>query len=82
MTQGKERKLVHQIRCGRIKAAVFENHANSWCWYTVRIGRHYQTKQEDYREASTYSLTDLEQVAPTAAFAESWLRCDVFGEEL
>lgn len=82
MTEGKERKLVHQIRRGRIEALIFKNTANGWFWYTVELGRHYQTKQKNYREASTYSLADLEQVARAAAFAESWLRCDVFGQEL
>lgn len=63
MTEGKKKELVRTIRCGCVEAAVFEHFTGGRVWHSVQIGRYYQTKHGDDREASTYAPAELAQVA-------------------
>ena len=64
---------------GSIEAAIWENVTNnassgkSKTWYSVQIYRRYQTDQGEYRQANSYALSDLVQVARVAELAEEWL---------
>src|SRR5512135_3728578 len=79
MTEQKKKEPIHKIQRGSIEAAVWENvsktpaGAKSKTWYSVQIYRRYQTEQGEYRQANSYALADLVQVARIAELAEDWL---------
>ena len=79
MTEQKKKEPIHKIQRGSIEAAVWENVTNSPAggkpktWYSVQIYRRYQTDQGEYRQANSYALADLVQVARIAELAEDWL---------
>ena len=78
MTEPKKKEPIHKIQRGSIEAAVWENVTNSpggksKTWYSVQIYRRYQTDQGEYRQANSYALSDLVQVARVAERAEEWL---------
>ena len=79
MTEQKKKEPIHKIQRGSIEAAVWENVTTSPAggkpktWYSVQIYRRYQTEQGEYRQANSYALADLVQVARIAELAEEWL---------
>ena len=78
MTEQKKKEPIHKIQRGSIEAAVWENVSTSpggksKTWYSVQIYRRYQTDQGEYRQANSYALADLVQVARIAELAEEWL---------
>src|SRR5512135_996019 len=79
MTEQKRKEPIHKIQRGSIEAAVWENVSNTATsgkpktWYSVQIYRRYQTDQGEYRQANSYALADLVQVARVAELAEEWL---------
>jgi hypothetical protein len=70
--QGRKKQPIHKIQRGSIEAAVWENTTGNKTWHSVAIYRRYKTDQ-GYREANTYALADLVQVARVAELAEEWL---------
>ena len=77
MTEQKKKEPIHKIQRGSIEAAVWENETNtggkSKTWCSVQIYRRYQTDKGEYRQANSYALADLVQVARVAELAEEWL---------
>lgn len=74
MTDQKTKKEpIHKIQRGSVEAAVWENTTGGRTWHNVQICRRYKTEQGEYREANTYALADLVQVARVAELAEEWL---------
>ncbi len=71
--QGKKKQPLHKIQRGSIEAAIWENQTGEKRWWSVAIYRRYKTDQGEYREANTYALADLVQVARIAELAEEWL---------
>ncbi len=78
MTEQKKKEPIHKIPRGSIEAAIWENVSNTPAgkpktWHSVQIYRRYQTEQGEYRQANSYALADLVQVARVAELAEEWL---------
>ena len=73
MTDQGKKKPIHRIQRGSIEAAIWENQTGEKAWHSIAIYRRYKTDQGEYREANTYALADLVQVARVAELAEEWL---------
>ncbi len=73
MTDQGRKKPIHRIQRGSIEAAIWENQTGEKRWWSIAIYRRYKTDQGEYREANTYALADLVQVARIAELAEEWL---------
>jgi hypothetical protein len=71
--QGRKKQPLHKIQRGSIEAAIWENQTGAKTWHGIAIYRRYKTDQGEYREANTYALADLVQVARVAELAEEWL---------
>ena len=71
--QGRKKQPIHKIQRGSIEAAIWENQTGEKRWQSIAIYRRYKTDQGEYREANTYALADLVQVARVAELAEEWL---------
>ena len=72
MAQKKE-KPVHEIRLGRIRAAIWANEAdNRQVWFNVTVSRLYKDGDQ-WKDTSTYRRDDLPIVAKVVDMAYAWI---------
>jgi hypothetical protein len=62
----------HEIRLGRIKAAIWRNTGDSGPWFSVVICRLYK-EGNDWRQSDSYSRDDLPLVMKVADMAHTWI---------
>ena len=63
---------VHQIRIGRIGAAVWANQTDSGVWYNVTFERSYRDG-DDWKSSDSFGRDDLLVLAKLADLAHSWI---------
>ena len=66
------KKPVHEIRLGRIKAAVWENETQNGTRHNVTISRLYKDG-DDWKDSSSFGRDDLPLVAKVVDQAHSWI---------
>jgi len=72
MAQQKQ-KPVHEIRLGRIRAAIWANETdNRQVWFNVTVSRLYKDGDQ-WRDTSTYRRDDLPIVAKVVDMAYAWI---------
>ncbi len=67
------RPPAHEIRCGRIKATIWENESKEGVWYSVTMTRNYKDGQGQWKSATTFGRDDLLVVAECSRMAWIWL---------
>ncbi len=73
MPQQKEKvKPVHEIRLGRIKAAIWENETQNGTMFNVTISRLWKDGSQ-WRDSTSFGRDDLPLVAKVADFAHTWI---------
>ena len=73
MPREKERtKPVHEIRLGRIKAAIWENDTQNGTMFNVTLCRLYRDGQQ-WKDSASFSRDDLPLVAKVADRVHSWI---------
>ena len=65
-------KPVHEVRLGRIKAAVWANTGESGVWYSVVISRLYK-EGDAWKRSESFSRDDLPLVAKVADLVHTWI---------
>ena len=63
---------VHEIRLGRIRAAVWENETDSGTRHNVTLSRPYKDG-DDWRDSTSFGRDDLPLVSKVADLAHSWI---------
>ena len=63
---------VHEIRLGRIKAAIWRNENESSTWFSVSITRIYKT-ESGWETSNTFSRDELPLVSKVADMAHTWI---------
>ena len=63
---------VHEVRLGRVKAAVWANQSENGLWYSVRVGRLYKDA-EQWKTADSFHREDLPLVMKVADRVHTWL---------
>ena len=66
------KRPVHQIRLGRIRAAIWENQSKNGTRYNVTISRLYR-EEDEWRDSSSFGRDDLLLVAKVADRAHGWI---------
>ena len=67
-----ENRPIHEVRLGRVKAAIWQNETENGIWFSVAITRLY--RKDDRWEASTsFGRDDLPLVAKVADLAHTWI---------
>lgn len=66
-------KPVHELRLGRIRAAVWLNDTENGPRYNVQITRLYKDKQDKWQDSSSFGREDLPLVAKVADLAMVWM---------
>ena len=65
-------KPVHEIRLGRIKAAIWENETQNGTMYTVTISRLWRDGKQ-WRDSASFGRDDLPLIAKVADRVHSWI---------
>jgi hypothetical protein len=71
-TQSKGNRPVHEVRLGRIRAAIWENQSDNGLWHNVAISRSYRDGEE-WKSTSKFNRDDLPLVAKVSDLAHSWI---------
>lgn len=70
--QEPKQRPVHEIRLGRIRAAIWANQNDNGTWYNVTLSRSYKDG-EDWRSSSSFGRDELLTLAKVADLANSWI---------
>ena len=65
-------KPIHEIRLGRIKAAIWQNEAQNIKYYSVTIVRLYKDGSQ-WKDTTSFRRDDLPLLAKIADRAHSWI---------
>ena len=66
------KRPVHEVRMGRIKAAVWENETQNGTRHNVTISRLYKDGDE-WKDSTSFGRDDLPLVEKVAALAHAWI---------
>ena len=72
MTTQTKARPVHEVRLGRIKAAIWENETQNGTRHNVTISRLYRDG-EQWKDSSSFGRDDLPLVAKVVDQAHSWI---------
>ncbi|NLS93183.1 MAG: hypothetical protein GXX96_13585 [Planctomycetaceae bacterium] len=67
------KKPVHEIRLGRIKAAVWENETDNGIRYGITISRLYKTEKAEWRDSTSFGRDDLPLVEKVCHMTHLWI---------
>lgn len=74
-------KPVHELRLGRIRAAVWLNETENGPRYNVQISRLYKDKNDKWQDSTSFGREDLPLVAKVADQAMVWIYENPAGSE-
>jgi hypothetical protein len=67
-----KQRPVHEIRLGRVKAAVWANQGDKGTWFNVTLSRNYKDGDE-WKSSASFGRDELLTVAKVADLANSWI---------
>jgi hypothetical protein len=73
MTTQTKARPVHEVRLGRIKAAIWENETQNGARHNVTVTRIYRDADDQWRDSSSFGRDDLPLVAKVVDRAHSWI---------
>ena len=74
-------KPVHEVRLGRIRAAVWLNETETGPRYNVQITRLYKDQKDQWKDSPSFGREDLPLVAKVADMAMVWIYENPAGAE-
>lgn len=73
-TKEKEKKKpVHEVRVGRIRAAVWENETKNGSLHNVTFSRLYRDDEGDWHDSTSFGRDDLPLLCKVADRVHSWI---------
>lgn len=72
MAKQEKKKPVHEIRFGRIKAAIWENETENGTRHNVTLCRLYKDGDQ-WKDTTNFNRDDLPLVGKVADLAHSWI---------
>jgi hypothetical protein len=63
---------VHEVRMGRIRAAIWANHTEKGTWHSVTLSRLYK-EGEDWKDSGSFGKDDLLLLAKVIDSAHTWI---------
>lgn len=68
------KKPVHQIRLGKIRAAIWANESGDKDpWFNVTVSRLYHDESKGWKDSASFRRDDLPLVAKVADMAYAWI---------
>ncbi|MCA9564816.1 hypothetical protein [Botrimarina mediterranea] len=71
-TQAKKMRPVHEVRVGRVRAAIWENDTQNGPRHNVTLSRLYK-EGEEWKDSGSFGRDDLPLVAKVSDLAHSWI---------
>ena len=71
--QAEKSKPVHEIRLGRIRAAIWLNETENGPRYNVQLSRLYKDKSDKWKDSASFGREDLPLVAKVADLSMVWI---------
>jgi hypothetical protein len=68
-----KKRPVHEIRIGRIRAAIWENESENGTFHNVTLSRLYKDDDDQWRDSASFSRDDLPLVAKVCDQVHSWI---------
>ena len=78
MTTQTKARPVHEVRLGRIKAAIWENETQNGTRHNVTISRLYRVNN-DWKDSTSFGRDDLPLVAKVVDQAHDWIFANTNG---
>jgi hypothetical protein len=66
-------KPTHTLRCGNIKATIWQNASEKGPFFATTFSRSYKNHSGAWRSGTSYGLTDLEALLNVAHEAKEWI---------
>lgn len=73
MARTKTKKPVHEVRMGRVRAAVWENETRNGSMHNVTLSRLYKDDNDEWQDSTSFGRDDLPLLAKVADQAHSWI---------
>jgi hypothetical protein len=70
--QTKANRPVHEVRMGRVRAAIWENETQTGTRHNVTFSRLYKDG-DDWRDSTSFGRDDLPLLAKVADMAHTWI---------
>ena len=67
-----KQRPAHEVRLGRIRAAIWANQGDNGPWYNVTLSRNYKDGEE-WKSSASFGRDDLLTVAKVADLANTWI---------
>src|SRR5438132_1139983 len=67
-----KQRPVHEVRLGRIRAAIWANQGDNGTWYNVTLSRNYKDGDE-WKSSASFGRDELLTLAKVADLANTWI---------
>ena len=67
------KKPVHEVRMGRVRAAVWENETKNGSMHNVTLSRLYKDDNDNWADSTSFGRDDLPLLAKVADQAHTWI---------
>jgi hypothetical protein len=64
---------VHEVKFGRVRAAVWANEGETGTWYSVTFSKLYKDREGKWQDSGSFSREDLPLLVKAADQAHDWL---------
>ena len=68
-----KKKPVHEVRLGRVRAAVWENDTKNGAMHNVTLTRLYKDDDDNWADSTSFGRDDLPLLAKVADQAHTWI---------
>ena len=66
-------KPANQLRCGNIKATIWENTSEKGPFFSTTFSRSFKDQSGEWRNGTSFGLNDLEALVSVAREAKEWI---------
>jgi hypothetical protein len=73
---------VHEVKLGRVRAAIWKNDSGKGPWYSVTVSKLYKDEAGKWQDGSNFSREDLPLLMKVAEEAFTWVYQHPVGGEI
>jgi hypothetical protein len=67
------KKPTHTLRCGNIKATIWQNVSEKGSFFATTFSRPFKDQAGEWRNGTSFGLSDLEALLTVAREAKEWM---------
>lgn len=77
-TNEKLKKPANTLRCGNIKATIWQNTSQNGPFFSTTFSRPFKDQSGEWRNGTSFGLNDLEALLTVAGQAKNWIAAQGF----